>query len=110
MAHVVTKNCMGSLDKACVQVCPVDAFYWIQKKELNDKYNKPPARGSDWGMLMIDPDSCIDCDACTTECPTQAIYADSDVPDDLNEFIQLNADEISALSDDEKEAAHCTAK
>jgi len=88
----------------------VDCFYWINKKELNEKYNKPPARGTDYGMLMINPDECIDCDACVTECPTNSIFADSDVPDDLKEFIKLNADETTSMTEEQKEAARCTAK
>ena len=42
-------------------------------------------------MLVIDPDECIDCTLCEPECPVEAIYADMDVPDELQEWTDLNA-------------------
>ena len=42
-------------------------------------------------MLVIDPSECIDCGACEPECPSSAIFAESDVPDHWNEYIALNA-------------------
>ena len=41
MANVITKNCMGTLDRACVDVCPVDCIYYVNDKSLNDKYGRP---------------------------------------------------------------------
>jgi len=46
-------------------------------------------------MLYIDPDACIDCDACRVECPVEAIFPEDDVPEEWQEFIPLNA-EMSA--------------
>lgn len=43
-------------------------------------------------MLYIDPDSCTDCGACASVCPTNAIFADGDVPSDQQPFIALNAE------------------
>ena len=43
-------------------------------------------------MLVIDPDECIDCTLCEPECPVEAIMSDEDVPDNLQEFIELNAE------------------
>jgi ferredoxin len=43
-------------------------------------------------MLYIDAEACIDCQACTSECPVSAIFQDIDVPDDLKGFIELNAE------------------
>jgi ferredoxin len=43
-------------------------------------------------MLFIDPDSCIDCQACTAECPTGAIFFEEDVPEQESGFIELNAE------------------
>ena len=31
-------------------------------------------------MLVIDPDECIDCDACKPECPVEAIFPASEEP------------------------------
>jgi ferredoxin len=41
-------------------------------------------------MLFIDPDDCIDCDACAQECPIQAIYQEDDVPEAWKDFVVLN--------------------
>ena len=41
-------------------------------------------------MLYIDPDECIDCDACRVECPVEAIFHEDNVPDEWQEFIGLN--------------------
>lgn len=43
-------------------------------------------------MLVIDPDECIDCTLCEPECPVDAIMAEDDVPEDMQEFINLNAE------------------
>jgi ferredoxin len=43
-------------------------------------------------MLYIDPDECVDCNACVPECPVAAIFPESDVPEDWREFIALNAE------------------
>jgi ferredoxin len=43
-------------------------------------------------FLAINPDECIDCAVCVPECPAEAIYADSDVPESQKDFIALNAE------------------
>jgi ferredoxin len=43
--------------------------------------------------LVIDPDECIDCGACIPECPVDAIFADTDVPDGEEAWIDRNAEE-----------------
>lgn len=75
MPHVVTSTCVNHKYQECVAVCPVEAF-----REL-DTY------------LVIDPDECIDCGACIPECPVDAIFADTDVPDEEEAWIDRNADE-----------------
>ncbi len=72
MTHVVTSACVGHKYQDCVAVCPVDAF-----KEL-DTY------------LVIDRDECIDCAACVSECPVEAIFADFDLPDEHEEWLERN--------------------
>ena len=109
MAYVVTLRCIGTKDRSCVEVCPVDCFYNIKKKDFNDRFDRP-AKGDDVGMLMIHPDECIHCGACETECPVEAIFEDSGVPDNLKEFVAINAEETGALSDDQLDEARCTSK
>jgi ferredoxin len=72
MTYVVTEKCVDCKYTTCVSVCPVDAFH-----ELPDR-------------LYINPETCIDCNACMDECPVEAIYPDMDVPDELQEWIELN--------------------
>jgi ferredoxin len=49
-------------------------------------------------MLVIDPDECIDCTLCVAECPVEAIFAEDDVPQDQQKFVQLNAELSKAWS------------
>jgi len=72
MAYVVLENCIRCKYTDCVSVCPVDCFY------------EGP------NFLAINPDECIDCAVCVTECPAEAIRADIDVPEDQRHFIELN--------------------
>ena len=109
MAYVVTRNCLGTKDRSCVEVCPVDCFYNIKNKKYNDQFGRE-AKGDDIGMLMINPDECIHCGACETECPVEAIFEDSGVPDDLKDFVAINAQETTALSDPQLDECRCTSK
>lgn len=42
-------------------------------------------------MLFINPDECIDCDACARACPAEAIFIEDEVPTQWAEFIHINA-------------------
>ena len=75
MTHVVTEACVKCKYTDCVTVCPVDCFH------------------EDAEMLVIDPEVCIDCGACIPECPVDAIFADTDVPDEEESWIDRNAEE-----------------
>lgn len=79
MPYVVTGNCEKCRFTDCVAVCPVDCFH------------------GDEGMLYIDPDECIDCGACEPECPVEAIFEESEVPDDQQQWIQINAEKAPNL-------------
>jgi len=41
-------------------------------------------------MLVIDPDVCIDCGLCPSECPVDAIYSDRDLLPEYEVFIEIN--------------------
>jgi ferredoxin len=79
MAFVVCEPCRGCKYTDCVVVCPCECFY------------------QDETMLYIDPNDCIDCGACTPECPVEAIHADHDVPPQCVEYVELNARRTSEL-------------
>jgi ferredoxin len=61
MTYLVTDNCVKCKHTDCVIVCPVDCFYEGEN------------------MLVINPDECIDCGVCVSECPVDAIVADNEL-------------------------------
>jgi ferredoxin len=75
MTYVVTELCVDCKYTDCAAVCPVEAFH-----ELPDR-------------LYINADTCIDCDACVPECPVEAIFPDSAVPEQYAHWTQINIDE-----------------
>tara|TARA_B100001142_G_scaffold97231_1_gene99157 strand:+ start:2750 stop:3028 length:279 start_codon:yes stop_codon:yes gene_type:complete len=77
MTHVVTSACIDHKYQDCVAVCPVDAF-----REMEN-------------YLVIDPYDCIDCGACIPECPVEAIFTDTDLPDAENDWLDRNEVESS---------------
>ena len=72
MPFVVTENCIKCKYGDCVEVCPVDCFY------------EGP------NMLVINPDECIDCALCESECPVDAIKSSDNIGDKEDEIIELN--------------------
>ncbi|GAP20525.1 ferredoxin family protein [Leptolinea tardivitalis] len=65
MPHVITSLCLR--DGGCATVCPVEC---IVPGKPTDKYP----------TFYIDPETCIDCDACVAECPWNAIFTEDEVP------------------------------
>ena len=43
-------------------------------------------------MLVIDGDTCIDCELCQEACPVNAIWPDSEIPDEYKEWIERNTE------------------
>ena len=74
MAYVVTAPCHGRKYTDCVVICPVDCFREGEQ------------------MLYIDPNDCIDCEQCVSECPVEAIFHEDNVPEQWRDFIPLNAE------------------
>ena len=80
MAYIITRLCRDCLDTGCVAVCPVDCIYEYTGTDT-----------AQWPkQLYIHPDECIDCGACEPECPVTAIFEESAVPAEWNEFIELD--------------------
>ena len=73
MTYIVAEPCIKCKYTDCVAVCPVDAF----REGVN--------------CLVIDPDTCIDCDLCVPECPVQAISPEDDLPEKWAAYLELNA-------------------
>lgn len=100
--YVITSACIGTTDKACVDVCPVQCIYELVDGRLVSRDEQdgevvnehPPHADLQFlhgdAMLYINPDECTSCDACLPECPVDAIYPGDQVPQDQQEFIDLN--------------------
>ena len=86
MAHVVTSKCDGCKFTDCVEACPVACFY-----ELDNQ-------------LVIHPEDCIDCTACVSLCPVEAIYAEADVPPEFQANTEFNAIQARQVKDSGHEA------
>ena len=61
-------------------------------------------------MAIMITDACINCGACETECPVEAIYEDSAVPAEYQEFVKINEEYVTALSDQELDSFRCLGK
>src|SRR6516162_9363943 len=79
MAFVVCEPCRDCKYTDCVVVCPCDCFY------------------QDDAQLYIDPNHCIDCEACVPECPVEAIFHEGNVPTQWIDFIEINTVRSAAL-------------
>ena len=83
MAYVIAEPCIDVKDRACVDECPVDCIYEGGR------------------MLYIQPDECVDCDACVPVCPVTAIFSEDDIPTEWKPFGGINAeffaDSVSGL-------------
>jgi ferredoxin len=55
-------------------------------------------------QLVIHPEECIDCTACVSECPVEAIYAEADVPTQYQADIEFNAIQSKQLKEAGRDA------
>ncbi|MHC3474207.1 ferredoxin [Streptomyces sp. 7R007] len=68
MTYVIAQPCVDIKDKACVEECPVDCIYEGPRK------------------MYINPDECVDCGACESACPMEAIFFEEDLPQEWSAF------------------------
>jgi len=73
MTYVIGQACVDVMDKSCVQECPADCIY-------------EGARS-----LYINPDECVDCGACKSICRMEAIYYETELPEDQQRHLADNA-------------------
>ena len=74
MTFIIAQPCVGETDRSCVDVCPVDCIYEAEEHD----------------MLLINPEDCIDCAACEPVCPVTAIFSEDEVPEEWDNFTDLN--------------------
>lgn len=87
MAYVIADPCVKCKYTDCVAVCPVDCFYEGKNS------------------LAINPDECIDCGACEPECPTTAIFEESELPAKWSIYKDINAIVTGAKGVDDVETS-----
>ena len=80
MAHVIAEPCIGTKDRACVEVCPVECIHPTEEEDKGEF------------MLFINPDECIDCGACVPACPVSAIFPEEDLPEEWQVYAEVNKD------------------
>jgi NAD-dependent dihydropyrimidine dehydrogenase PreA subunit len=85
MAYVIVDTC--TKDMACVDVCPVNC---IHEGVFTD------SDGTVYDMLFINPDECIDCGVCVPECPNDAIFAETDLPEKYAKFLRINREAFAS--------------
>lgn len=73
MTYIVADPCVKCKYTDCVAVCPVECFF----------------EGKN--TLVIQPDECIDCGACEPECPSEAIFEESALPEKWTVYQEINA-------------------
>ncbi len=78
MTYTVAEPCVNCRYTDCALVCPVEAFHLVDEPDLK--------------MLVINPETCIDCDACVPECPVEAIFPEDKVPEEWQHWTPRNAE------------------
>jgi ferredoxin len=73
--YVITEACIGVKDATCVEVCPAACIH-----------TTPEAP-----QYYIDPEVCIACEQCVLVCPVNAIFLDEELPEHLQEYLEINA-------------------
>jgi NAD-dependent dihydropyrimidine dehydrogenase PreA subunit len=75
VAYVIAAPCIDHQDQACIESCPVDCITF---------------EPGDDRKAYIDPDGCIECGACVSECPQGAIYHESGLPREWAVFAAID--------------------
>jgi NAD-dependent dihydropyrimidine dehydrogenase PreA subunit len=73
MTYVIGSACVDVVEKSCVGECPVDCIYEGDR------------------VMYINPDECVDCGACKLICRMDAIFYETDLPEDQQQHLADNA-------------------
>jgi ferredoxin--NADP+ reductase len=80
VTFVIAQGCCS--DASCVAVCPVQC--------IRPRPGDPDFTTAE--QLYIDADTCIDCGLCFDACPVSAVHSDADVPEELVDYLEINAE------------------
>jgi ferredoxin len=64
------------------------------RRGLPRRLHPPHARRAGYDaveQLYIDPEECIDCDACVEACPVDACFAEDQLPEEQQKYFEINA-------------------
>ena len=75
MTYVIVEPCINEKNGACVDVCPAACIHTTPDSPQN----------------YIDPDVCIECEQCVLVCPVDAVFLDTEVPEQWQSFIAKNS-------------------
>lgn len=78
MAYVIGPACVA--DYSCLEVCPADC---IRPRPDDEEFDRTE-------QLFIDPTRCINCEACVTACPVDAVHHDAHPPAGLSQYASIN--------------------
>ena len=84
MAYVIAEPCIGTEDTGASRSVLSTAF----TPPLTSPTTTTP-------HSFIDPEECIDCDACVEACPVDACFAEDQLPPEWEGYTALN--EVSSL-------------
>ena len=90
MSYIICEPCISTCDTACLEVCPVDCIHGPDNLVGSGEEARVEGFDPKDKMLYINPEECIDCGACEPECPVQAIFEESQVPNKWAVFISKN--------------------
>lgn len=79
MTYLINQGCCK--DGSCIPVCPVQC--------IRPRPGDPDFTTTE--QLYIDPATCIDCGACMDECPVDAIDSEFDLPEQMTDYLEINA-------------------
>ena len=76
MSFIIGSKCVDICDTGCIAACPVDCIHGpIYTNKLGEEVKKLRKNNDLKGkQLFINPSECIECGACLSECPPNAIF------------------------------------
>ena len=107
---IITEACIGTKDRACVDVCPVQCIYEFDAAKnvlfSEDEAGSGTIEGThapnpEWiavfgdTLLYVNLEECTSCTACYQPdvCPVGAIYPDDELPDGSPNSAKYNSDD-----------------
>ncbi len=107
---IITESCIGTKDKACVDVCPVQCIYEFDPQKnilfseiehgsgvIENTHAPNPDSIAIFGdtILYVNLDECTSCTACYQPdvCPVGAIYSEDHLPDGSPTSAKYNSED-----------------